>query len=118
MSVDPRHLLLVGAGPGLGAAVAPRFAREGYRLTLLARSEPAIAHELADVSVLRADAGDAAALRAALTPLFAAPDAPEVVIYSAALLEPGDLLRVGAEQLAHAPCLRASSATTASTPAA
>lgn len=100
MSVDPRHLLLVGAGPGLGAAVARRFAREGHRLTLVARSEPAVARELPDVSVVRADAGDAAALRAALAPLFAAPDAPGVVIYSAALAEQGDLLSVSAEQLA------------------
>jgi NAD(P)-dependent dehydrogenase (short-subunit alcohol dehydrogenase family) len=30
---DPRHLLLVGTGPGLGAAIARRFAREGYRLS-------------------------------------------------------------------------------------
>jgi NAD(P)-dependent dehydrogenase (short-subunit alcohol dehydrogenase family) len=102
MCVDPRHLLLVGAGPGLGAAVARRFAREDYRLTLVARSEPAVAHELANASAVRADAGDAAALRVALAPLFAAPDAPGVVIYSAALLEPGDLLSVNAEQLAHA----------------
>jgi NAD(P)-dependent dehydrogenase (short-subunit alcohol dehydrogenase family) len=40
---DPRHLLLVGTGPGLGAAIARRFAREGYRLTLVARSEETIA---------------------------------------------------------------------------
>ncbi len=37
-SVDDRHLLLVGAGPGLGMAVARRFAVGGYRVTLVARS--------------------------------------------------------------------------------
>jgi len=36
--IDRRHLLLVGAGPGLGAAVARRFASGGYRVTLVARS--------------------------------------------------------------------------------
>jgi NAD(P)-dependent dehydrogenase (short-subunit alcohol dehydrogenase family) len=102
MSVDPRHLLLVGAGPGLGAAVARRFARECYRLTLVARSEPAFAGELADAAVVRADAGDAADLRATLAPVFAGPGAPGVVIYSAAVAEQGDLLSVSAEQLAHA----------------
>jgi NAD(P)-dependent dehydrogenase (short-subunit alcohol dehydrogenase family) len=104
MSVDSRHLLLVGAGPGLGASVARRFAREGYRLTLVARSEPAVAHELretgAHVATVPADAGDGAALRAALAPLFAAPDAPGVVIYSAAIATFGDLLSITPDQLA------------------
>ena len=61
---DPRHLLLVGTGPGLGAAIARRFAREGYRLTLVARTEEAIAtiaHELraaaADVAVVQPTPG-------------------------------------------------------------
>jgi hypothetical protein len=30
-SVDGRHLLLIGAGPGLGMAVARRFAVGGYQ---------------------------------------------------------------------------------------
>ena len=37
-SIDNHHLLLVGAGPGLGMAVARRFAEGGYRVTLMARS--------------------------------------------------------------------------------
>src|SRR5580693_3324002 len=42
-SVDSRHLLLVGAGPGLGAAVARRFAVSGYQVTLVARSPDGLA---------------------------------------------------------------------------
>ncbi len=106
---DPHHLLLVGTGPGLGAAIARRFAREGYRLTLVARSEATIAtiaQELraagADVAVVQADAGDPESLRAALAPLFAAQDAPGVVIYNAALMTFDDLLTVSPEQLADA----------------
>src|SRR5690349_9356922 len=106
---DPRHLLLVGTGPGLGAAIARRFARERYRLTLVARSEATIApiaRELratgADVAVVLVDAGNAERLRAALSSLFAGPGAPGVVIYNAALMTFDDLLTVSAEQLADA----------------
>jgi short-subunit dehydrogenase len=109
MSVDSRHLLLVGTGPGLGAAIARRFAREGYRLTLVARSEEtiaALAQELrsaqADVTVVQADAGDPERLRAGLAPLFAARAAPGVVIYNAALMAFDELLTVSPEQLADA----------------
>jgi NAD(P)-dependent dehydrogenase (short-subunit alcohol dehydrogenase family) len=108
-TVDPRHLLLVGAGPGLGAAVARRYAREGYRETLIARSATTlapIAQELrsggADVAVMEADAGDAPSVRGALEPLFAGPGGPGVVIYSAALAAFDDLLTVSPEQLAQA----------------
>jgi NAD(P)-dependent dehydrogenase (short-subunit alcohol dehydrogenase family) len=108
-AVDSTHLLVVGAGPGLGASVARRFAREGYRLTLVARSETTIA-PLADelrgtgteVTVVAADAGDPDGLRAALAPLFTGPGAPGVVIYSAALMAPDGLLEVTPEQLADA----------------
>ncbi len=37
--VDPHHLLLIGAGPGVGAGVVRRFGREGFRSTLISRSE-------------------------------------------------------------------------------
>ncbi len=36
-------LLVVGAGPGLGASVARRFGREGYDVALVARSEERLA---------------------------------------------------------------------------
>jgi NAD(P)-dependent dehydrogenase (short-subunit alcohol dehydrogenase family) len=106
---DPRRLMLVGTGPGLGAAIARRFAREGYRLTLVARSEEAIARIAQqlraagiDAAVVQADAGDPESLRAALSPLFAAPGAPGVVIYNAALATADDLLTVSPQQLADA----------------
>ncbi len=108
-AIDSSHLLIVGAGPGLGASVARRFAREGYRLTLVARSQATtatLADELrgagTDVTVVAADAGDPDGLRAAMGPLFAGPGAPGVVIYSAAVMSPDDLLSVTPEQLAGA----------------
>jgi NAD(P)-dependent dehydrogenase (short-subunit alcohol dehydrogenase family) len=108
-SVDSSHLLIVGAGPGLGASVARRFAREGYRVTLVARSQAtttALVDELrgagTDVAVVAADAGDGDRLRAALEPLFAQAGAPGVVIYSAALAAFDDLLSLTPDQLATA----------------
>ena len=69
-SIDNRHLLLVGAGPGLGMAVARRFAEGGYRVTLVARSTDGLgdlADGLADTGVqidtVAADASDPEALR-------------------------------------------------------
>src|SRR4051794_7318837 len=108
-SVDPHHLLLVGAGPGLGAAIARRFAGDGYRVTLVTRSPATtapFAQELratgADVTTMAADAGDPQALRAALAPLFSASGAPGVVVYNAALMTFDDLLTVGPDRLADA----------------
>ena len=63
--IDRRHLLLVGAGPGLGLAVAHRFASGGYRVTLVARSTDRLrelASSLADtgaeVHTIEADASE------------------------------------------------------------
>ena len=54
-AVDPRHLLVIGAGPGLGGAIAHRFAQGGYHLTLLARRTDGLAKLASDL----ADAGSA-----------------------------------------------------------
>lgn len=42
-------LVVVGAGPGVGAAVARRFGREGYAVSLLARGEDRLAGLAADL---------------------------------------------------------------------
>jgi len=85
---DPRHLLVIGAGPGLGGAIARRFAQGGYRLTLLARHTDGLAKlasDLADtraaVDTVAADASDPQGLRASLTSLYASTGAPGVLVY-------------------------------------
>ena len=40
-SIDDRHLLLVGAGPGLGLAIARRFGVGSYAVTLVAPTRTA-----------------------------------------------------------------------------
>ena len=60
-AVDPRHLLVIGAGPGLGGAIAHRFAQGGYHLTLLARRTDGLAKLASDLAGAGAAAGTVAA---------------------------------------------------------
>ncbi|MFR9723214.1 SDR family NAD(P)-dependent oxidoreductase [Streptomyces sp. MS19] len=90
--------IVVGAGPGIGAAVARRFAREGYAVGLVARREGTVRDAAAGVAgtvaTATADATDEAALRAALDTLTGALGTPHAVVYNAALIRPdaiGDL---------------------------
>jgi short-subunit dehydrogenase len=98
-SIDGGHLLLVGAGPGLGLAIAHRFAAGGYRVTLVARSTDRLAelaHSLddtgAEVNTVEADASRPEDLRARMTELYSGEGAPGVVIYNAVLGAPDQLL--------------------------
>ncbi|MFP5359492.1 MAG: SDR family NAD(P)-dependent oxidoreductase [Actinomycetes bacterium] len=66
-------LAIIGAGPGLGAAVARRFGREGFAIALISRDQAkldALAGELAQDGVtaagFAADVRDGASLEAAL----------------------------------------------------
>jgi short-subunit dehydrogenase len=97
--IDSRHLLLVGAGPGLGVAVARRFAQGGYRVTLVARSTDGLerlADELADtgadIDTTCADAGDPEELAARLSALYRRDGAPGLIVYNAVMGAPDHLL--------------------------
>ena len=88
-SVDPGHLLLVGAGPGLGLAIAHRFAVGGYRVTLVARTTDRLgelARNLddtsAEINTVEADASSPEDLRARMVELYHEEGAPAVVIYN------------------------------------
>ena len=105
-SVDNRHLMLVGAGPGLGLAVARRFAAGGYRVTLVARSTDglgALAESLADtgaeVDTIPADASDPESLGARMAELYNEQGAPGVIIYNAVMGAPDKLLSSSVEHL-------------------
>jgi short-subunit dehydrogenase len=107
--IDNRHLLLVGAGPGLGMAVAHRFASEGYRVTLVARSTDRLgelASSLADtgseINTIEADAGDSEDLAARMTELYGRDGAPGVVIYNAVMGAPDQLMSSTAAHLQQA----------------
>jgi short-subunit dehydrogenase len=88
--------VVVGAGPGMGRAVAERFGREGYRGALLARrgdrlSRVVTALGKVDVKAMavEADAGDPKDLRAALEGVAAEHGDPQVLVYNAASAHAG-----------------------------
>ncbi|WP_326727230.1 SDR family NAD(P)-dependent oxidoreductase [Streptomyces phaeochromogenes] len=93
--------VIIGAGPGIGQAVARRFAREGLPITLIARGGQtlrAVAGEVAShgasrgaphgvpVVTLQADSADRAELDAALDRAIDGHGVPEVAVYNAALV--------------------------------
>jgi NAD(P)-dependent dehydrogenase (short-subunit alcohol dehydrogenase family) len=104
-SVDPRHLLLIGAGPGVGASVVRRFGREGFQSTLISRGETVdqLAAQLRgdglEIEAVGADIEDLDGYRATLERIFHTPGAPGVTVYNAALPDPGEILDTTVERL-------------------
>jgi short-subunit dehydrogenase len=105
-SVDRNHLLLVGAGPGLGMAIARRFAVGGYRITLVARSTDRLGDLASSVSdtgseidTVAADVGDAEGFAARMAELYRSDGAPGVIIYNAVMGSPDHLLTASVEHL-------------------
>jgi NAD(P)-dependent dehydrogenase (short-subunit alcohol dehydrogenase family) len=104
-SVDHRHLLLIGAGPGVGASVVRRFGREGFRSTLISRGETLeqltaqLRSDGLEIEAVVADIADLDRYRASLERIYAAPGPPGVVAYNAALPDPGEILEATVGQL-------------------
>ena len=104
-AVDSHHLLLIGAGPGVGAGVVRRFGRDGFRSTLISRSAALdqLAPELRggglEIEAIGADIEDLDGYRETLERIFRAPGPPGVVVYNAALPDPGQILDTTVERL-------------------
>jgi NADP-dependent 3-hydroxy acid dehydrogenase YdfG len=101
------HLLVIGAGPGISAATARRFGRDGYAVGLVARREEALAElqsDLAGDGILAgrapAEAADPESLTAAVEQLVDTFGPAEVLLYNVSVgrqaavpdLAPQDLL--------------------------
>src|SRR6201987_498270 len=103
--VDPNHLLLIGAGREVGAAVVRRFGREGFRSTLISRSgtldklAPELRSGGIEIEAIGAEIEDLDGYRETLERIFSAPGAPGVVVYNAALPDPGEILDTTVERL-------------------
>ncbi|MCW2524783.1 MAG: hypothetical protein JWO63_3118 [Frankiales bacterium] len=105
-TIDRQHLLLIGAGVGLGGAIARRFATGGYRVTLLARSADrlreladSLADTESDVDTIAADVSDPEGLRAKLADLYHRGHAPGLVVYNAVMGAPDRLMTASVEHL-------------------
>ncbi|WP_043636485.1 SDR family NAD(P)-dependent oxidoreductase [Nonomuraea candida] len=93
--------VIIGAGPGIGQAVARRFAREGLPIGLIARSDQtlraaaeAVARRGVPVVTAPADSTDQAGLNAALDEIVRTHGVPDVLVYNAAIIQadaPGEL---------------------------
>jgi NAD(P)-dependent dehydrogenase (short-subunit alcohol dehydrogenase family) len=78
--------IVVGIGPGNGAALARRFAAEGYAVALLTRDQAyagALAAELADARAYACDAADPASIETAFAAVRRDLGDAEVLVYNA-----------------------------------
>jgi NAD(P)-dependent dehydrogenase (short-subunit alcohol dehydrogenase family) len=103
--VDSRVTVILGAGPGLGAAIARRFTREGFAVGLMARREQslsAIREEIEDangaVMAVETDATDAESVAQAFNRVREGLGNPEVFIYNAGSFQMGSILDLTPEQ--------------------
>lgn len=103
---------VVGVGPGLGAAVARRFAREGYAVALVARREESLDGTKKEIEArggtalpVTADATDPASVTAAFERIRRELGDPEVLVYNAGAFQMGGILEVEPEKFDE--CLRA-----------
>jgi NAD(P)-dependent dehydrogenase (short-subunit alcohol dehydrogenase family) len=96
--LNGRVAAVLGVGPGLGAAVARRFAREGFAVALMARSEESFAGVREGIEEIGGTA----------LPVAADSTDPEVFVYNAGAFQMGGILEIAPEKFDE--CFRANCA--------
>lgn len=103
---EPKALVIVGAGPGLGAALARRFARENWSIGLIALRQDVIDACIAHLEPFgaptagaRADVADRAALDRAFAAIVDALGSPDVVVYNASIYQAEGALELSIDAL-------------------
>lgn len=115
MSPASKIAVVVGVGPGLGRALAVRFARGGFRVALVARRDESLTDTQAEIDSagldarsFLADAADEDSVRATFQRIHAELGPTEVLLYNAGAFELGGLLELSAstvERVWRASCL-------------
>jgi len=97
--------VVLGVGPGLGAAVAHRFAREGFVVGLMARSSEQLTQIQSEIEQsggkalsVSVDATDAASVKAAFEEVSSQLGSPEVFVYNAGAFKMAGILELTPEQ--------------------
>lgn len=92
--------VVVGAGPGLGAALARRFADGGYKVAVARRRSDDIAALAEEIGgkAYACDATDHAAVTALFDDVAADLGTPSLVAYNAGAYSPGSVLEIAPEE--------------------
>ena len=104
MADTKRTALIVGAGAGLSASLARRFAREGIDVALAARSTDKLADLSAEIRAraYACDASDAGQVERLFAELDAGPGAPDIVVYNPSYRTRGALVELDPAEVARA----------------
>jgi NAD(P)-dependent dehydrogenase (short-subunit alcohol dehydrogenase family) len=106
---------ILGVGPGLGAAIARRFAGEGFDVALMARGEESVAEVREKIEgkggtalFVSVDATDPDSVAAAFERVREELGDPEVLVYNAGAFQTGGILDLSPEQFDY--CFKANCA--------
>jgi NAD(P)-dependent dehydrogenase (short-subunit alcohol dehydrogenase family) len=99
-----RHAIVIGVGPGLGAALVQKCVREGMKVSAGARDRDRLralldARGLQDVPALRCDVTDAASVASAFADATGDAGAPDLVVFNASGFARGSILELSPGQL-------------------
>ena len=109
MSEERKVAAIVGVGPGLGRALALRFARGGLAVALLARKEESLRPVQAELSAagrvsrpFACDAADEASVRETFARVREELGAPDVLVYNAGAFQMGGVMELSASDFERA----------------
>ena len=103
--MDGKVVAVLGAGPGLGVAIAQRFAREDFAVALMARREESLSAVREEIEgaggtalAISADAADPTSVGRAFDEVREELSDPEVFVYNAGNFQMGGILELTPEQ--------------------